>query len=269
MARYAIDRGLSQRRAAWLCSTARSAIYYRSKRERRDRHLSSALRIVSRADPAWGYRLAAGYLRLRGWEVNDKRAYRLWRLNGLCLPPYRPSRKIRTGARLEALALRRNDVWAWDFVHDRYHDEGRLRCLTVKDEATGYCLAIKTDRRLRHQDVVALLRELITRYGCPRAIRSDNGSELLAGALKAEMRKRGIKLANIDPGKPWQNGSNESFNATFRRECLNAEIFASLTEARVVIEQWRRRYNKLHIPHHSGHRFHGIPVADSTPFRSL
>lgn len=102
MARYAMDRGLSQRRSAWLCSTPRSAIYYRSKRERRDRHLSSALRLVARGDPAWGYRLAAGYLRLRGWQVNDKRAYRLWRLNGLCLPPYRASRKIRSGARLAA-----------------------------------------------------------------------------------------------------------------------------------------------------------------------
>lgn len=250
MARYAVIRGLSQRRSAWLCSTPRSGLYYRSKRERQDRHLSRALRIVSRWDPAWGYRLAAAYLRLRGWRVNDKRVYRLWRLNGLCLPPYRPSRKIKSGAKLEALALRRNDVWAWDFVHDRYHDAEPLRCLTVKDEATGYCLSIKTGRRLQHQHVKALLRELITRYGRPRAIRSDNGSELLATALREELDRYGIRLANIDPGKPWQNGSNESFNGTFRRECLNAEIFASLTEARVVIEQWRRRYNERR-PHSS------------------
>lgn len=250
MARFAIDRGLSQRRAAWLCSTPRSGIHYQSKRQRRDRHLSAALRIVARDDPGWGYRLAGGYLRLRGWQVNDKRVYRLWRLNGLCLPPYRPSRKIRSGAKLDGLALRRNDVWAWDFVHDRYHDSQPLRCLTVKDEATGYCLAIKTDRHLRHTHVKALLRELIIRYGRPRAIRSDNGSELLAQALREEMKRHKIQLANIDPGKPWQNGSNESFNGTFRKECLNAEIFASLTEARVVIEQWRRRYNERR-PHSS------------------
>lgn len=193
MARYAIGRGLSQRRSAWLCSTPRSGIDYRSKRERRDRHLSSALRLVARGDPAWGYRLAAGYLRLRGWQVNDKRVYRLWRLNGLCLPPYRPRRKIRSGARLEGLALRRNDVWAWDFVHDRYHDAEPLRCLTVKDEVTGYCLAIKTGRHLQHQHVRALLRELITRYGTPRAVRSDNGSELLAAALREEMDQHGIR----------------------------------------------------------------------------
>lgn len=244
MAGYAIERGLSHRRSAWLCSTPRSGIAYGSRRERRDRHLWPALRMVARSDPSWGYRLAGGYLRLRGWQVNDKRVYRLWRLNGLCLPPYRPSRKIRTGIRLEGLALRRNDVWAWDFVHDRYHDSEPLRCLTVKDEATGFCLAIKTDRHLQYIHVKALLRELITRYGRPRAIRSDNGSELLAQALRDEMKRHAIQLANIAPGKPWQNGSNESFNGTFRKECLNAEIFASLTEARVIIEQWRRRYNE-------------------------
>src|SRR5690606_32366129 len=218
--------------------------YYQSIRERRDRHLSSALRIVARGDPGWGYRLAGGYLRLRGWRVNDKRVYRLWRLNGLCLPPYRPSRKIRSGAELDGLALRRNVVWAWDFVHVGDPESQPLRCLTVKDEATGYWLAIKTERHLQHTHVKALLREMITRYGRPRVIRCDNGSELLAQALRDEMQRHKIQLANIDPGKPWQNGSNESFNGTFRKECLNSEIFASLTEARVVIEQWRRRYNE-------------------------
>ena len=250
MAKFAIGRGLSQRRSAWLCSTPRSGIGYQSKRWRRDRHLSAALRIVARADPSWGYRLAGGYLRLRGWQANNKRVYRLWRLNGLSLPPYRPRRKIRTGARLEGLALRRNDVWAWDFVHDRYHDSEPLKCLTVKDEATGYCLAIKTERRLRSEQVTALLRELITRFGRPRAIRSDNGSELLADVLRKELSKQGIRLANIEPGKPWQNGSNESFNGTFRKECLNAEIFSCLTETRVVIEKWRCRYNERR-PHSS------------------
>lgn len=120
----------------------------------------------------------------------------------------------------------------------------------MNDEATGFCLAIETGRQLQHQHVRALLRELITRYGCPRAIRSDNGSELLAAALRDDMKKHGIRLANIDPGKPCQNGSNESFNGTFHKECLNAEVFASLAAARVFIEQWRRRYNERR-PHSS------------------
>ncbi|MEM1089097.1 MAG: IS3 family transposase [Pseudomonadota bacterium] len=250
MAKYAIERGLKQHRACWLCSTPRSGLHYRSKREQRDRHLSKALRLVSRAEPAWGYRLAGGYLRLRGWQVNHKRIYRLWQLNGLSLPPYRPSRKIKTGARLDGLALRRNDVWAWDIVHDRYHDAEPMKCLTVEDEATGFCLAIHTARRIQSTDIKALLRQLIVRFGRPRAIRCDNGSELVATVLREELKRQHIQLANIDPGKPWQNGCNESFNGTFRRECLNAEIFGSLMEARVLIEQWRQRYNQ-HRPHSS------------------
>ena len=142
---------------------------YRSVRARQDRWLSAALRIVAREDPSWGYRLAGGYLRLRGWQLNDKRVFRLWRLNGLSLPPYRPRRKIRSGDKLEGPARHRNDVWAWDFVHDRYGDAEPLRCLTVKDEATGYCLAIKTGRHLQHQHVKAALREMITRFGTPES----------------------------------------------------------------------------------------------------
>lgn len=157
VARFALSRGLSRRRAAWLCSTPRSGMRYRSVRARRDRWLSAALRIVAREDPSWGYRLAGGYLRLRGWLLNDKRVYRLWRLNGLSLPPYRPRRKVRTGDKLDGPARHRNDVWAWDFVHDCYGDAQPLRCLTVKDEATGYCLAIKTGRNLQHQHVKATL----------------------------------------------------------------------------------------------------------------
>ena len=155
-----------------------------------------------------------------------------------------------TGARLEGLALRRNDVWAWDIVYDRYHDSETMKCLTVEDEATGYCLAIHTGRRIQSTDIRALLRKLVVRFGRPRAIRCDNGGEMLAQVLRDELKKQHIRLANIDPGKPWQNGFNESFNGTFRKECLNAEIFGSLMEARVVIEQWRQRYNQ-HRPHSS------------------
>ena len=108
----------------------------------------------------------------------------------------------------------------------------------------------KTERRLQHQLVKVLLGELITRFGRPRAIRSDNGKELVAAALREELEKQHIQLANIDPGKPWQNGSCESFNGTFRKECLNAEVFTCLTEARVVIEKWRCRYNQRR-PHSS------------------
>lgn len=243
-ARYACQRGLSQRRACMLCSTPRSGLNYKSKRQRSGRHLSHALRIVSRRYPAWGYRLAGAYLRLRGWRVNNKRVYRLWRLNGLSLPPYRPSRKIKTGQHLNGPAQVRNDVWAWDIVHDSYGSGEKFRYLTVKDEATSYCLDILTDVHIRNTNVQQLLRKLITRFGVPKAIRSDNGPELTAIDLQKVIRSNGIQIATIDPGKPWQNGSNESFNGTFRSECLNAELFGSLMEAQVVIERWRKSYNQ-------------------------
>ena len=244
MALFACDRGLSERRACELCSTPRSGLRYRSRRERNDRHLAKGLRIVAKRYPAWGYRLAWGYLRLRGWKLNAKRVYRLWRALGLALPPFKPSKKIKSGHRLDSPACRRNDVWAWDLVHDSYGNGEKFKCLTVKDEATSYCLSILVDTQIKHTDVLALLKQLIARHGRPKAIRSDNGSELIAEALQDFMAKQGITAAPIDPGKPWQNGSNESFNGTLRNECLNAELFGSLMEAQVVIEQWRKQYNQ-------------------------
>ena len=244
MALYACGRGVSQRRASFLCSTPRSALHYQSRRERKDRHLAKCLRIIAKRFPAWGYRLAWGYLKLRGWKINAKRVYRLWRALGLSLPPFKASRKIRTGRGLTEPAMKRNDIWAWDVVHDNFAEGQKFKCLTVKDEATAYCLSIHVDTRIRSQDILLLLKQLIVRYGRPKAIRCDNAKELIATTLENYMCSQQIKMAPIDPGKPWQNGSNESFNGTLRNECLNAEIFGSLIEAQVIIEQWRKQYNQ-------------------------
>ena len=162
---------------------------------------------------------------------------------GLSLPPYRPSREIKTGKRLVRVAQHRNDVWAWDLVLDSFGGDTKFRCLTVKDEATRYCLAIEVGTSIRNGDVQRLLKQLIVRHGKPKAIRSDNSAQLIADELQQYLKKRGIDLLRIEPAKPWQNGSNESFNGTFRRECLDAEIFGSLMQAEVVIAAWRRRYN--------------------------
>jgi len=229
--------------------------------EHRDRGLARALKLISRHHPAWGYRLAGAALRLRGWKINNKRVYRLWSALGLALPPYKPSRKIRTGAQLDQKAMKRNDVWAVDFVHDSYGGGHKFRCLTVKDEATGFCMAIEVATSIRNGDVQRILRALIARYGRPRAIRSDNGPEFIAQELQDAMKALRIRQATIDPGKPWQNGSNESLNGTFRRECLDAELFGSLMEAQVVIAQWRNTYNKLR-PHSS----HGYQTPETMYF---
>jgi len=244
VAQAACARGLSLRRAAWLCTTARSGIRYLAKRPKRDARLAQALRGVAKRYPQWGYRLAEGFLRGRGWRVNLKRVHRVWRQCGLQVPPRKRRKKIRTGATLQPTAQTKNAVWSWDFVHDVTTDGHAFRCLTVKDENTRWCLAIDVARSFSHERVIEVLTRLIARYGCPQYIRSDNGPELVADALLRFFEEQGIKPSRITPGKPWQNGSNESLNGTFRRECLDAERFHSLTEAQVVIEDWRQQYNQ-------------------------
>jgi putative transposase len=194
--------------------------------------------------PHWGYRFAEGFLRQRGWQVNRKRVHRIWRQQGLQIPSRKLRKKIKTGMTLQPIAKVKNAVWSWDFVHDVTTTGESFRCLTVKDEATRLCLAIEVDRSLSHERVIAVLTRLMARYGRPRYIRSDNGPELVAQALQAFFNAHGIQPSRIEPGKPWQNGSNESFNGTLRRECLDAEQFRSVTEARVVIEDWRHYYNQ-------------------------
>jgi putative transposase len=175
--------------------------------------------------------------------VNLKRVHRVWRQCGLQVPQRKLRKKIRTGTTLQPLAQRKNAVWSWDFVHDVTTDGQAFRCLTVKDEATRLCLAIVVARSFSHERVIEVLTWLLRLYGHPTYIRSDNGPELIAHALTMFFQEQGITPSRITPGKPWQNGSNESFNGTFRRECLDAERFHSLREARVVIEDWRHRYN--------------------------
>jgi putative transposase len=206
--------------------------------------LAKALRGVAKRYPQWGYRLAGGFLQQRGWQVNLKRIHRVWRQCGLQVPRRKPRKKVVTGATLQPTAKTKNDVWSWDFVHDVTTAGEPFRCLTVKDEATCFCLAIEVDRSLSHQRVIVVLKRLLVLYGRPRYVRSDNGPELRAQPLLTFFKDQGITPSRITPGKPWQNGSNESFNGTFRRECLDAERFYSLTEAQVVIEDWRRQYNQ-------------------------
>jgi putative transposase len=145
---------------------------------------------------------------------------------------------------LQPTAQTKNAVWSWDFVHDVTTDGQAFCCLTVKDEVTRLCVAITVARSFSHERVIEVLTWLIMLYGRPAYIRSDNGPELIAQALTTFFAEQGITPSRITPGKPWQNGSNESFNGTFRRECLDAEQFHSLTEARVVIEDWRQQYNQ-------------------------
>lgn len=243
-ARVAGARGVSQRRAAWLCTTPRSGIRYEAKGPRRDARLAQALRGVAHRYPQWGYRLAGGFLRHRGGRVNVKRLYGVWCQCGLQVPRRKSRKKVVTGATLQPPATHKNAVWSWDFVHDATTAGDAFRCLTVKDEATCFCLAIEVGRAFSHQQALAVLKRLVSLYGPPRFVRSDNGPELRAQPLLTFFEDRGMPPSRITPGKPWQNGSHESLNGTFRRECVDAEVFHSLAEARGVIEDWRPLYNQ-------------------------
>ena len=192
---------------------------------------------------ALGYRLAESFLQGRGWLVNLKRIHRVWQQQGLGLPSRKRHRKFRTGCTVQPRAKTQHDVWSWDFVHDTYGPGDPFRCLTVKDEATELCLAIEVARSLTHRQVITMQQQVIVRYGCPRYIRSDNGPEFMAQHLTTFLKDQEIIPSRIEPGKSWQNGSHERFKGTLRRECLDADFFQSVSEARVVIEDWRRRYN--------------------------
>ena len=173
----------------------------------------------------------------------------MWGLLGLNRRQ-RKHRKIRTGQARTLAPTGPNQVWAYDFTFDRCANGQTLKSLSVIDEWTRECLAIEVATSLTAERVIAVLERLFAQYGAPQVLRSDNGPEFIARALRIWVLFHHSDTATIEPGKPWQNGSVESFHGTFRRECLDAEYFAHLREARIVIEQWRWEYNTQR-PHSS------------------
>ncbi|WP_153006847.1 IS3 family transposase [Sphingomonas sanguinis] len=201
----------------------------------------------------YGYRRVTALLHAAGWSVNHKRVERIWRREGLKVPQRQPKRGrlwLNDGSCIRLRPEYPGHVWAYDFVEERTHDGRKFRILTVIDEASRECLALVVSRQLRHEDVLAALADLFVERGPPAHIRSDNGSEFIATAVQKWLGQIGVKTLYIAPGSPWENGYNESFNGSLRDELLNGEIFYSLTEARVLIEAWRRHYNTVR-PHSS------------------
>lgn len=199
----------------------------------------------------YGYRWVTALLRAEGWRVNHKRVERIWRREGLKVPSKQPKRGrlwLNDGSCIRLRPSWPNHVWAYDFVQGRTHDGRAFRMLTVIDEFSRQCLAIEVARKLRHDDVLACLTDLFTQHGPPHYIRSDNGAEFTAIAVRKWLPRVGVKTLYIEPGSPWENGYNESCNGKLRDELLNGEIFYTLQEAKVLIEQWRRHYNTIR-PH--------------------
>jgi transposase InsO family protein len=192
-------------------------------------------------------------LKRDGWRVNHKRVERIWRQEGLKVPQKQPKRGrlwLNDGSCVRLRPTHRNHVWSYDFVAERTHDGRPLRILTVIDEYSRECLALVVERKLRSDDVLCCLTELFVRHGAPEHIRSDNGSEFTAKVVRQWVMRLGVQTLFIEPGSPWENGYIESFNGKLRDERLNGEIFYTLREAQILIEQWRLEYNTVR-PHSS------------------
>jgi transposase InsO family protein len=243
--------GVSERRACRVLGQHRTT-QRRVARGRKDEdRLVADIIELARQYGRYGYRRIAALLRQAGWQVNDKRIERLWRREGLKVPAKQPKKGrlwFNDGSCIRLRPEYPNHVWSYDFVHDRTHDGRVFRTLNLIDEYTTECLMIRVDRKLNSVDVIDVLTDMFILRGPPAFIRSDNGPEFVAEAVREWIAAVGARTAYIVPGSPWENGYCESFNARFRDELLNGEIFYTLKEAQIIIEKWRKHYNTVR-PH--------------------
>jgi putative transposase len=200
----------------------------------------------------YGYRRITALLNNeKHWRVNHKRVERIWRREGLKVPQKQPKRGrlwLNDGSCIRLRPEHKDHVWSYDFVEERTSNGRKFRTLNIIDEFTRECLAIKVNRKLNSLDVIDELFKLFIYRGIPDHMRSDNGSEFTAKIVRKWLNRLGVKTLFIEPGSPWENGYIESFNGKLRDELLNREIFTTLEEAKVLIEQWRREYNQVR-PH--------------------
>jgi len=245
------ELGVSERRACRVLGQHRST--QRKVPQTSDDEAALTADIIALATHygRYGYRRITAMLRRSGWAVNRKRVERIWRREGLKVPQKQPKRGRLWCNETSCIRLRPqhpNHVWSYDFVQDRTHNGRSFRMLNIIDEFTRECLTIRVGRKLKAVDVIDTLSDLFILHGVPGHIRSDNGPEFIAKAVREWIAAVGARTAYIMPGSPWENGYCESFNSKLRDELLNGEIFYTLEEAKVVIEGWRRHYNTVR-PH--------------------
>src|SRR6516164_7331868 len=247
---YIVGRGLGS--AAQSCRAlgmARSSFYCKSRLSTERVLMKQRIIKLSEAHPRYGYRRIGALLRREGQRVNTKRVQRIRRQEGLQVrKKQRATRRVGISTATRQRAQRANQVWSWDIIHDQTQGGSSLRILTLIDEYTKQCLAIEVGRSIRALDAIRVLDGAIKCYAQPEHIRSDNGPEFIAEAIRQWMSTAQIKSLYIQPGSPWEQAYIESFHDKFRDECLNRELFATLAEARVIIESWRREYNQMR-PH--------------------
>jgi putative transposase len=243
--------GVSERHACRVLGQHRATQRHRPRSPEDEDRLVADMIELARHYGRYGYRRIAELLRRAGWVVNDKRVERLWKREGLKVPAKQPKKArlwLNDGSCVRLRPEYPNHVWSYDFVHDRTHDGRAFRTLNVLDEFTREALTIRVRRKLCSIDVIDVLTDLFILRGPPAFIRSDNGPEFVAQSVRDWIAAVGAKTAYIEPGSPWENGYIESFNGRMRDELLNGEIFYTLYEAQIVIEQWRHHYNSVR-PH--------------------
>jgi putative transposase len=243
--------GVSERRACQVLAQPRGTQRYAARTAEDEATLIARIVALASRFGRYGYRRITALLQREGWKVNHKRVERLWRQEGLRVPARQPKRGrlwLADGSLVRRRPEHPNHVWSYDFVFERTADGRPLKLLTMIDEFTRECLAIVVARRLTATEVLACLAELFVRRTVPEHIRSDNGPEFTARAVRSWLGRVGVQTLFIEPGSPWENGYVESFNGKLRDECLNRERFDTLLEAQILIEQWRLEYNHLR-PH--------------------
>ncbi|MDP6876870.1 MAG: IS3 family transposase [Alphaproteobacteria bacterium] len=237
---------VSERRICRVLGQHRSTQRHRPRGRADEERLVADMIELARQYGRYGYRRIAALLRDAGWQVNDKRVERLWRREGLKVPMKQPKKGrlwLNDGSCVRLRPEYRDHVWSYDFVHHRTDDGKAFRTLNILDEYSRECLAIRVKRKLNSTDVIDVLTDLFIMRGVPAFIRSDNGPEFVAEAVRDWINAVGAKTAYIEPGSPWENGYCESFNARLRDELLDGEIFYTLKEAQIIIEEWRKHYN--------------------------
>ncbi|MBX3040930.1 MAG: IS3 family transposase [Bdellovibrionaceae bacterium] len=251
---FTIERfGISERRACRLLGQNRRTQRYTVQFSPEEDRLTRDIIELASTHGRYGYRRVTALLRDAGWRVNRKRVQRIWKLHGLKVPGKQKKRARLWDQGHSCIRLRperKNHVWSYDFVMDRTRNGRPFRMFNVIDEFTRESLAIKVGRRLRSEDVIDTLGKLFVERGVLEHVRSDNGSEFIASAVRAWFKKLKVQPLFITPGSPWENGYIESFNGKLRDELLNGEVFNTLKEAEIMIERWRRHYNTKR-PHSS------------------
>ena len=242
---------VSERRACRVLGQVRRTQRYTPKVADDEEALTENIVSLATEYGRYGYRRITALLNTDGWRVNHKRVERIWRQEGLKVPARQPKRGrlwFNDGSCIRLRPEHRNHVWAYDFVFDRTREGRPLKFLTIVDEYTRECLTIEVARKQTSRDVLRTLAKLMLKYGVPKHIRSDNGPEFVARAVRSWLSRLGVETLFIERGSPWENGYIESFNGKFRDELLNGEIFTTLQEAKVLTAWWRRQYNHLR-PH--------------------